>query len=101
MLLLWSIARYDLGVSEAEFWGMTPRTLDALLGRRAIEQQMQDYRAGLIAMLVHNAHAKSAKSIADFFPSLKTGPREQTPEEMLAVAEQLNQLFGGEDLRQK
>lgn len=30
---LWAVARYDLRISEAEFWKLTPRALEALLAR--------------------------------------------------------------------
>jgi hypothetical protein len=48
---LWAQARYDLGLTEEEFWRMTPRQLSALLKRHKREHERQEF---LFAQVVSN-----------------------------------------------
>lgn len=72
------MGRYDLGLSEYEFWhGMTLRRLWLLVRRREAAEQRADLRAGVLATVVARvAGSKDAKP-QDFFPSLATERRPQ------------------------
>lgn len=61
----------DLGLSDAEFWGLTLRTLYALLERWEAVQRRADLRIGLLASLLFNKDRKrgaKAMTAEDFFP---------------------------------
>jgi hypothetical protein len=71
---LWSSARYDLRLTEAEFWKMTDRQLAALMRRRRVEIESRQYQAGILASTFANfsmAHPKEPLSPEDFMPSRK------------------------------
>ena len=76
---------------EAEFWQLTPRLIQGLSERHAGEVKREDYRAGILAVILANAHRGTKRqhrpySLADFFTSLADmKPREQTDEDMLEV----------------
>ncbi len=77
---------------------LTPRTFDLLCTRMEAAERRADARAWSLAVVT--ARLMHGKSVAasQFFPFL--GPRRaQSPDEQLALVEQLNALFGGEDLR--
>ena len=54
-LALWSVGRYDLLLSEQEFWRLTPRLLYGLMKRWELEQERRDFRAGMIASTIANS----------------------------------------------
>lgn len=87
-----SVARYDLGLTEEEFWELTPAQYDALNERHLIHRQMDDYRAGVIASILCNIHKEKGSKPAepaDFFSSLpRSKPREMSPSEMLSYLKQ-------------
>lgn len=97
---LWAVARYDLRLSEEEFWRLIPVQFDALYRRHLEERRWANYRAGIIASTIANIFCKLSKPIEplDFFESKKY---EQTPEDHLKIIELLNVGFGGKDLRKK
>src|SRR5690606_32336546 len=41
---LWAVGRYDLGLSETEFWELTPYELSLLLDRREEAERRRDAR---------------------------------------------------------
>lgn len=45
--MMWSVARFDLGLAEPEFWRLTPRQYVALLARWERREEMANARAGL------------------------------------------------------
>lgn len=85
-LTMWAVGRYDLGLTEEEFWGLTPRQYVALLERHEEAMEWEDYRMGVIASTIVNMlKAKGGKTFKpeDFMPTKRR--KKQTPEEMLAV----------------
>jgi hypothetical protein len=53
---LWAVARYDLRISEEEFWRLTLKHYDALVRRFNEERkERQRYMANILAKL-HNVH---------------------------------------------
>lgn len=53
---LWAVGRYDLRLSEDEFWSLTPAMLDALMVRLEAERDHAEYCAGLVASQVYNVN---------------------------------------------
>lgn len=53
---LWAVGRYDLRLSEEEFWSLTPAMLDALMSRLEAERDHAEYCAGLVASQVYNVN---------------------------------------------
>ena len=83
-----AFGRYDLGLSEEEFWHLTPRELMALQERHEEAQEWQDYRAGVVAAAIVNMlKTKGGKTYKpqDFMPTRKQ--KKQTWQEQLAVVE--------------
>lgn len=46
---MWAIARYDLGLSTAEFWALTPLQFQALRYRQQVEFRHNCIVAGIVA----------------------------------------------------
>jgi hypothetical protein len=58
---LWASGRYDLGLSDAQFWELTLREHIALMGRRRAAETEQDRRAALVAAVIANCHRNPDK----------------------------------------
>jgi hypothetical protein len=68
---LWAIGRYDLRLSEAEFWALTPCEFQLLLDRNKLHVQWQESMAALHPMLYAERHRDKTKrrqpySLQDF-----------------------------------
>jgi hypothetical protein len=63
---------YDFGLTEEQFLSLTPVKFRALSKRHEHKNQLQDYRAGVVASLLYNIYrGKSAAKGPDaFFNSL-------------------------------
>lgn len=69
---LWSVACYDLALSDAQFWRLTPRKLDALLKRKKVAAEETELLFGQLTAAVINfsmCHPKEPIKIADCMPS--------------------------------
>jgi hypothetical protein len=67
-----SVAVYDLGMSADEFFGSTPRQLDALIQRHERSKEGTEFLFGQLTSCVVNfsmARPKKAVSPSDFMPS--------------------------------
>jgi hypothetical protein len=51
---LWSSARYDLHLSDADFWSLTPRQFSALLRRHKQALDRSNYLVGILASVTAN-----------------------------------------------
>lgn len=69
---MWSFARYDLKLTNKQFWDLTPKEFRKLSDRYVNAQDILDIRSGVIAASVSNAMSKKdngeAFSAKDFFP---------------------------------
>ena len=68
-----AIAVYDLRLTEAQFWRLTPCKFWALVAGRDEERDLFDLRAGVIAAVIANGNrGKNTKAYTakDFFPGL-------------------------------
>jgi hypothetical protein len=78
------LARYDLHLSELEFWHLTGRQLSALIRRRKHEHERQQYLAGIIASTEANFSMRAPKeplTAFDFMPC-KRQEQERTDAEI-------------------
>lgn len=80
----------DFGIGGKEFGRLSYRTFDALLHRRNLRTQQEDYRSGALCSLVANyisAMGGSHKTYnaSHFFPSLRELDKAQTPDEMREI----------------
>ena len=85
------MGRYDLGLSEEEFWGLTLKEFNALCERYGVNQEWLNYRAALICSVLANiARDPKKKGIPyttqDFMPGGKQPHQKQSAKQMLATA---------------
>jgi hypothetical protein len=101
-LRLWSVARYDLRLSDAEFYALIPRQLDALVKRKERETEANEFLFGQLTSYLINfsmARPKRAVSPADFMPSQwgkkprQIRKRKMTKRERDRIAARLNAFF--------
>ncbi|HEY0839625.1 MAG TPA: hypothetical protein VGD74_05520, partial [Vulgatibacter sp.] len=79
-----------LGLTEARFWRLSPRQLDALLDRHRESQLREERRLGTALSWLLAPHVKRPLEPADFFPRLKEPEKPQTPQDMISVIKSLN-----------
>lgn len=93
---MWSVARCDLGLSDEQFWRLTPRLWAALVARYEEQQDRDDWRCGQIAAIIANSN-RNAKtrpqpfSVEEFMlrkSSRGPGARKSSPESMLTFLKQ-------------
>jgi hypothetical protein len=68
----WSCARYNLHLTNDEFYRLTPRQFDSLLKRHREQIEHEELLAGIIASVVVNfslGAPKTGTKPADFMPS--------------------------------
>ena len=65
----WSTARFHLGLSDEEFWRLTPRKLRLLRDRYEEQQARDEHSAGVIAAAIYNVMGRAETTLepADFF----------------------------------
>jgi hypothetical protein len=65
--VLWAYGRYDLGLSESEFWRLTPREFGLLADRDALHVEWHDRRSALAPFIMTALFApKSKPKMNDF-----------------------------------
>jgi len=70
---MWSVARYDLGLTSEEFFRLTPRQFDALVKRKEYETQRDEFMLAQIAGYTINfsmCHPKEPVDPFDLMPSM-------------------------------
>lgn len=99
-LELWSFGRYDLRLTDEEFWELSWDEFSALTERYLKEQESRDYRAALVCWILANAHRDTRKKpkpfeIKDFMPQRRP-KKAKTEEQMKDELTILNIALGGE-----
>ena len=96
------MGRYDLLLSEEEFWGLTYKEFNALSERCKTSHDWLNYRAALICSVLANTvrdPKKKSKPYTpqDFMPEEKrTRPsKKQSAKQMLRTVKILNAAHGG------
>jgi hypothetical protein len=90
------MGRYDLGLTDREFWTLTLRDFDALVDRREASLRFENLRSAVICCVVANLfRGKNSRPYkpGDFLPCPEVENRQQTPEEMLEVVKQWQTYF--------
>jgi hypothetical protein len=70
-LHLWSVARYDLRLTESDFWDTTPRALDGLLARHRLALRREQLLLAQVRADIVNfgfCRPKKAVEIGDLLP---------------------------------
>jgi hypothetical protein len=98
---LWSYGRFNLSLSENEFWHLTLAQFYALRRCYQDNEEWLDYRSSQICAMVANTvpRKKGSKvfSPKDFMPKTETQKHKRmTDEEMLSVVKRINKSLGGE-----
>jgi hypothetical protein len=93
---LWASARYDLNLSDAEFFGMTLQQVMAMMDRFDRSSKAAYLRAGIVASIVANVHrGKSQRPFSpwDFVPGgSQQEPHQQTIEEQIEIFKSITQV---------
>lgn len=63
---LWAYGRYDLGLSEAEFWSLTPREFSLLADRDVLHVRWHDMRSALAPFVMNCLWSKGKAKLEDF-----------------------------------
>lgn len=93
---LWTIARMQLRLTDAEFGLLTPHEFFLLYDRWLENLEIEDARMAKFMCLYANAHSKKKFKPQDFMPNRRgTKKQVQTVEEQLAVARRITEAFGG------
>lgn len=90
---MWAFCRYDLKLSEEEFWSLDYNQYMALQERWQIEQEQREYLSALICAVLANIHnTKKSKNYkpADFMRKPK---KKQTQEQMLHMMKMIAGAF--------
>lgn len=95
-----SFARVDLGLTEAEFWALTPAKFFSLAERVSARETMQDFRAGALVWVVRKIAGDKQARIEDFFPSLKAIKKNRA-QSVQELKSQLNSLIASQQERKR
>lgn len=68
---MWAVGRYDLGLSECEFWRLTWAQFIALRERRDEAIKREDERCGILSMVVRRVAGDKKAKVWDLFPRWK------------------------------
>ena len=72
-----AFATVECGISEEQFWRLTPAKLSAIVAAKREQIKREDYRTGVLTMVVRGALGAKNAHPFDFFPQHKdtsTGP---------------------------
>jgi len=85
-LAIWANARIALGLSEQEFWRLTPAKLTAMVDVVNDLTKLEDYRADVIVTVIRRIVGDKKAQMWDFFPQHKTKrePKVVTADEVRA-----------------
>jgi len=81
------VARFDLGVSDEEFWRLPERRLRALFRRQEQQAKREDWRFAWLGAVMVNVLGGSKKPVepGDLMPWLEEKKKVSTTEEMLRM----------------
>ena len=98
---LWAAARYDFGLSDADFLNMTPRMFDAIRKRHTRQMVREERLVGIIASHIVNwslGAPKKPRDAEDYVFTERVRPlakpkRVQTPDEQWDVMDRFCRRF--------
>lgn len=93
-----------MGITPPEFWNTTPRELARVFAGFNERARREEYARQSQALTVARFRLMDPKKLPTFkqlYRQIMNPPRlaEQTPEQGVMIAEHLNAMFGGKDLR--
>lgn len=94
------MGRYDLNLSEEDFWGLTLKEFNALSERYTSNQEWLTYRSALICSVLANTvrdpkRKRTPFTPQDFMPGKKQTQPQQSAKQMFATVKMLNAAFRG------
>jgi hypothetical protein len=101
------LARFNLHLSEREFWSLTLKELSALIERYNDQVEMDNIRFGQLIALTANIHRDPKKrskpfTAGDFFHITERKrapePKKLTPEEAIEYLRRQNAFAGGKEI---
>jgi hypothetical protein len=94
---LWAIGRYDLQLSEEDFWRLTLKEFNMLCHRHRERRRAELFNSALICSVIANVHRGKGKPYKpdDFMPKEKTN-KKMTTEEMVEMLKAITLANGGE-----
>lgn len=102
---MWSFGRYNLRLSEDEFWGVTPAEFVALVERYKEEQTWLNWRAALVCAVLANIYRDTKRKSQPFTPEDFMPGHEkeepQTVEQMESTLKMLTIAHGGKFVEKK
>jgi len=96
------------GVDAIRFWQLTPAELSVEIEAWNKQQELEDFRVGLICAVIAEPYRDAKKQKQPFTPQdfmpTRGGKEAERPQrqdwrEQLSIIERLNKAFGGDDLR--
>lgn len=99
--MLWAIGRYDLHLSDDEFWSLSPVKYFALYERWERELDHADFMLAQICSVMWNSFRSKGKALkaTDFMTYRRKDKtqqkRRQSVEEQMAIAKAITIAFGG------
>lgn len=65
---MWAVGRYDLQLTDAEFWDLTYPEFEALYARHKARLQVEEYHSALICSVLANINRDRKHRIKPFSP---------------------------------
>lgn len=95
---LWAIGRYDLKLSEEEFWALTLKEFNLLLKRHKEQRSADMYNSALICATIANSNRSRGKVYqpSDFMPKEKKKRKKMSIAEMVNALKMITASNGGE-----
>lgn len=92
---MWALARYDLRLSDDEFYSLTPRKFEALAKRHRHENECRELLFGILASNINNSGFRTTETPSvprDYMPThwaRTTTPHPPTTKEPINLTDEL------------
>lgn len=96
---LWSIGRYDLRLTDDDFWGLTLKEFNLLMKRHKEQRSAEMFNSALICATIANVNRSKGRAYTpmDFMPKEEVKPKKKMSiAEMVNVLKQVTASNGGE-----
>lgn len=95
---MWSIGRYDLRLTDEEFWGLTLREFNLLMKRHKEQRSAEMFNSALICATIANVNRSKGRAYTpqDFMPKEKEKKIKMKIGDMLSVLKAVTASNGGD-----
>jgi hypothetical protein len=94
--MLWSIGRYDLHLSEEDFWRLVPRQYFALLDRHREQILRNEMGPAIVAWVISRIAGSKKTTPQQFMPSARSQPKDEVPwQALMAKVKGIHKSLGG------